>query len=951
MTRRKSLWIAIGALLTLASARVARANDCVWTGSSSSDWGTFQNWSTCGGTIPQSGDTASIPHVGFSPVMSNPTTADLSLLTIGSGAVVTINGGATLTLSGGLTGAGDLNVASGGTLVWSGGTMDGSGATTVGPGANLTLSGSAKTLGRSLTLNSGPDAVLTGAAWTILPGIVFHNNGTLDVRSDAGILGGGLIDNAGTLKRTTSGNVAPIQCDVFNAGAITVTSGGFDFSGNTSHGGTVDATGNGLYFDAGTHTFDNSVTAGTLVITSATATFNGSLSVSTSFQLSGTAPLVHIHAPFTSFGDTTLNAGSLIFDQGSSVATLGDVLVTGAAMLTLSGFAPVPASSVTQQGTIQGSGDLNVLGSFTWTSGLELGPGSTRLMGPSTFAGSLQAVGRGMDVGSTSNWTTGSILEPFGVPLRILGTVTIASDFTGVNGPNGVLLILPTGGLTVSPGGAPLTFEGSFSNFGAVSFGNRPTSLADYTQAAGSTTLSTSGANALSTEPGKPLQFLGGTLAGFGTIMGDVVASAGTTVSPGPTPGSPGTLTITGNYTQSAPTGFVADSIAPIPGFTDSVAVGGVASIGGPLGLAISFTPTAGNALPLMTYGSRFGTFGTLTLPVLPSGLSWTPRYAANGFSLRVQSLQPSSPLHVDAHPASAGVHNGNGVFDPGERVLVEPRWSNPSNGSIAFTGAFSNFSGPAGATYTIAKSNADYGALSPTQSADCFAATGNCYELSVDDPATRPAAHWDTTIDETESNGDLTSWTFHIGGSFSDVGQTTPQYRFVETLLHNLITSGCGGGAYCPATSVTRAQMAVFLLKARFGSSYIPPVATGVVFADVPNTGFAAAFIENLAALSVTGGCGSGNYCPNDPANRAQMAVFLLKTEGGPAYNPPPCVTSTFSDVPCSSGFAPWVEELVRRGITAGCGGGQYCPATAVTRGQMAVFLTTTFSLGLNGP
>jgi hypothetical protein len=143
---------------------------------------------------------------------------------------------------------------------------------------------------------------------------------------------------------------------------------------------------------------------------------------------------------------------------------------------------------------------------------------------------------------------------------------------------------------------------------------------------------------------------------------------------------------------------------------------------------------------------------------------------------------------------------------------------------------------------------------------------------------------------------------------------------------------------------------MAVFLLKSKFGPSYVPPPATGTVFADVPLNAFAP-FIEQLFALSVTGGCSAGNYCPASPATRAQMAVFLLKTEGGPAYTPPACVTATFSDVPCSSGFAPWVEELVNRGITAGCGGGLYCPNAAVTRGQMAVFLTATFGLVLNGP
>ena len=80
-------------------------------------------------------------------------------------------------------------------------------------------------------------------------------------------------------------------------------------------------------------------------------------------------------------------------------------------------------------------------------------------------------------------------------------------------------------------------------------------------------------------------------------------------------------------------------------------------------------------------------------------------------------------------------------------------------------------------------------------------------------------------------------------------------------------------------------------------------------------------------------------------------MAVFLLTTLEGPAYTPPACTTPTFPDVPCSSGFATWVDELAARGITAGCGGGNYCPGSPNTRGQMAVFLTTTFGLTLYGP
>ena len=140
---------------------------------------------------------------------------------------------------------------------------------------------------------------------------------------------------------------------------------------------------------------------------------------------------------------------------------------------------------------------------------------------------------------------------------------------------------------------------------------------------------------------------------------------------------------------------------------------------------------------------------------------------------------------------------------------------------------------------------------------------------------------------------------------------------------------------------------MAVFLLRGRRGACFVPPPATGTVFGDVAQNAFAAAFIEQLAAEGVTGGCGGGNYCPDSPVTRQSMAVFLLKMLEGPFYVPPDCdPASTFLDVPCTNPFSAWINELARRSITGGCGGGNYCPAQAVTRGQMAVFISTTFGL-----
>ena len=55
---------------------------------------------------------------------------------------------------------------------------------------------------------------------------------------------------------------------------------------------------------------------------------------------------------------------------------------------------------------------------------------------------------------------------------------------------------------------------------------------------------------------------------------------------------------------------------------------------------------------------------------------------------------------------------------------------------------------------------------------------------------------------------------------------------------------------------------------------------------------------------------------------------------------------TATFNDVPTTDPTFPFVEALVSSGITAGCGGGNYCPDAPLTRRQMAVFLAKALGL-----
>ncbi|MGE5276113.1 MAG: S8 family serine peptidase [Acidobacteriota bacterium] len=180
----------------------------------------------------------------------------------------------------------------------------------------------------------------------------------------------------------------------------------------------------------------------------------------------------------------------------------------------------------------------------------------------------------------------------------------------------------------------------------------------------------------------------------------------------------------------------------------------------------------------------------------------------------------------------------------------------------------------------------------------------------------------------------------------FLDVPPSHPFHGAVVRIARDGISKGCGGGNYCPSDAITRAQMAVFLLRAIHGGSYKPPAATGAVFGDVPASAFAAAWIEELAAEGITSGCGGGNYCPDAPVTRAGMAVFLLRGVHGAAYKPPAQSGGVFGDVPLGAFLGDWIEELSAEGITSGCGGGNYCPGNAVTRGEMAAFLNRALTL-----
>jgi hypothetical protein len=178
---------------------------------------------------------------------------------------------------------------------------------------------------------------------------------------------------------------------------------------------------------------------------------------------------------------------------------------------------------------------------------------------------------------------------------------------------------------------------------------------------------------------------------------------------------------------------------------------------------------------------------------------------------------------------------------------------------------------------------------------------------------------------------------------TFLDVPTTSGYWQSVESIYSAQLTSGCGGGNFCLTGAVPRDVTAYMLVRAKYGYAATLPNPTGI-FTDVPTNHWAAKWIEKLYNDGITAGCGGGNYCPSTNITRAEIAIFLLKYEHGSTYTPP-APSHYFSDSVGHWAEA-WIDQLYREGITSGCSTGNFCPNTSLNRGDYAMFLQRTFNL-----
>jgi YD repeat-containing protein len=189
---------------------------------------------------------------------------------------------------------------------------------------------------------------------------------------------------------------------------------------------------------------------------------------------------------------------------------------------------------------------------------------------------------------------------------------------------------------------------------------------------------------------------------------------------------------------------------------------------------------------------------------------------------------------------------------------------------------------------------------------------------------------------------------------AFNDVALTHPFFAQIDLIKNRGVTVGCTTNPpmYCPNDLVTREQMAAFIMRSL--GEFSPPTPGSQRFLDVPPANIFYNFIDRLAALNISVGCGGSNYCPASAVTRGQMVTFLERAVG--RGNPPTPATQRFVDVPTNHTFYAFVESFVQHGMSRGamnvfmqnCDNGldgqHFCPDKALTRAEMAALLVIEF-------
>ena len=172
--------------------------------------------------------------------------------------------------------------------------------------------------------------------------------------------------------------------------------------------------------------------------------------------------------------------------------------------------------------------------------------------------------------------------------------------------------------------------------------------------------------------------------------------------------------------------------------------------------------------------------------------------------------------------------------------------------------------------------------------------------------------------------------------GVFSDIDQNHWAYPSIYAIYAENITTGCGNNNFCPSQTVTRGQMAAFIVRSKFGETF--RYTTTAYFSDVPADHNFFKYVQKMKDEGIT--TVTGTYMVDQPVTRGQMAAFLVRAKFGEDFSY--TTTPYFSDVPADHNFFKYVQKMKDEGITTVTG--TYMVDQEIPRDQMAAFLERMF-------
>jgi hypothetical protein len=464
--------------------------------------------------------------------------------------------------------------------------------TIAGPGADVvTVSGNhaSRVFDIAVTFTVSISGLTMDDGFTQEDGGAILNLGTLTVTdctlsgnfADGGAIGGGgVISNGGTVGRgtltvagsTISGNTSSFGGGIDNeGGTLTITD-------STLSGNSAGAFGGGIFNTVGRATVTGSTLSG-----NSAAMFGGGIEIDGGATVSVT--------------DSTLS-GNSAGDGGGIDIFSGTLTVTDSA---LSG----------NSATVVGGGILNQgLASLTVADSALSGNTAGSSGGGSFSTGRFAVRGLVTMDGDNNQLASGTLMLGAGDTLILAGLGTI----------DGSLSTAGTLALGDATGPGQLTISGGLTNSGTVLIGpGADLSVGgNYTQTAGATQLDSGQLTATGL-----VDLEGGALGGTGTVNANVLNNAEVDVGQ---PGSPGLLTIVGDYTQTAGGVLVVQIGGPNAGADfDQLNVTGQATLDGTLivNLTGGFVPNSGDGFQVLTFGSGTGVFATVN----GDGPLFTPSY------------------------------------------------------------------------------------------------------------------------------------------------------------------------------------------------------------------------------------------------------------------------------------------------------------------------------------